>query len=186
MASGNHKKNVSLLVSDVEDEGSFFLSSSGHSDAKFGWKPTEPLTLQEAKQYFLDIMSAEVLHTTALPNSTIEEVYFSNGVTTGESADALRKRVGIAYGHAYFICPTIEFAEALYRSAPGTVQVYQWYYTAKMGSPKFCPTWAGACHSEDMYPMFGMALQKPNDYLPREREISEEVISAVKAFIRDG
>ena len=184
LSTGNHKKSLSLLASTVEDEGSFFLTHSGHSP-KFAWEPTENLTLSEAKDYFIQFMSTEVLPGRSLPNKTIVDFYFGNGVTNANS-NALRKRVGIAYGDAYMGCPTLEYVKALYRSSPETVKVFQWYFTAKMGALKFCPAWAGACHAEDMYPMFGMAFQRPDDYLPAERDISDELISSVKSFLRHG
>lgn len=184
LLEGNHKRDVSLLVSTVEDEGSFFLAFSGHNP-QFGWQPKGNLTLSEATDYFLEFMSGQVLPGRALPNATLLSTYFSSCTGKG-NGDRLRKQVGIAYGDAYFGCPTLEFAKSFFRSSPDTVKVYQWYYTFKSGPPKMCPPWAGACHSEDLYAMFGLAFRKPDQFLPAERDISQELISSVKSFIEIG
>lgn len=121
---------------------------SGHN-SKFSWNSNEAITKNEAENYFLDFMSTEILPKEKLPLSrkTVKEMYFSGNINS--SSDALKKRVTVAYGDAYFGCPTMEYTKALFRSTPDTVTVFQWHFHSKpLGQIKFCPPWSGACHAE--------------------------------------
>src|SRR5699024_6736315 len=52
LTTGNHKRNLSLLASTVEDEASFLLHFFG-SDPRFRAVSPERLSLQEAQTYLL-------------------------------------------------------------------------------------------------------------------------------------
>ena len=185
LAKSNHKTNFNLLVSTVEDEASFLLQFSQHH-AAFRKENPESISLQEAKDYLLDILTSQILKT-PVPNDTISRIYFNGLNANLDSADLFRKQVSIAYGDVFFSCPTLEFAKAVFRSSPDTVKVYQWYYKAKLGKQKLmCGRWTGACHLNEIYPVFGLPFRNRKMYHNREREISQEVISFIKAFLKNG
>ncbi|XP_017489614.1 PREDICTED: cholinesterase 1-like, partial [Rhagoletis zephyria] len=196
LSSGSYQKNISLLVSTVEDEGSFVIAMYG--GAVPGLKATDPApySLAEAETFLPDLLSKHIFTgangyplVNASSSEDIKKTYFS-GFSAGNAsqADEWRKRVGVAFGDLAIGCPTLNFAREVFKGAASTTaKVYQWYFNSKLGAEKFiCHPWAGACHCNELYGVFGMPFRYPEQYLEREREISGEVIGFIGAFIRTG
>lgn len=185
LANGDHKKNFSLLASTVEDEASFLLYLGGN-DTRFRQHYPDPLTLEEAQEFLINLIKQHVKNE-QVPRETINKIYF-NGINGNyDHANVYRKQVGIAYGDLFLNCPVIKFARSVFSNSADSVRVYQWYYTAKMGNLKMlCSEWSGTCHVDDLYPAFGVPFQSPQQYLSRERDISREVIGFIKSFIYNG
>lgn len=187
LASGNYKRNIRLLATTVEDEGSFIISLYGAVNASLKAKDPAPLSLEEAKGFFGSLLSEHLFPNRTIPQEMINMLYYSglNGRT--EASDEHRKRTGIAFGDLFIGCPTLDFAQAIFAGSPETARVYQMYYKAKLGNLKMaCNEWAGACHCDDLYPVFGVPFRHPENYTNRERDISAEVIDYLSAFIRNG
>ena len=186
LAKGDHKKNFNLLVSTVEDEASFFLQFS-EKHAAFRTTNPEPITLEEAKDYLLSILTTHILKS-PVPNDTISRIYFNGLNGNFDNSDLFRKQVGIAYGDVLYFCPTLEFAKTLFRSSPETIKINQWHYTAnlgKLGNDKLmCGRWQGTCHTD--MTVFGVPFRDRKLYHNREREISFEVINFIRSFVRNG
>lgn len=49
-----------------------------------------------------------------------------------------------------------------------------------------CSAEVGACHTDDLFPLFGVPFRYPSLFHNRERDISNEVINFVSEFIRSG
>lgn len=183
LAEGNYKTNVNLLVSTVEDEGSFIMALSGIP--QFAATNPTALSLSEAKT-FLSMMTGSSMKSTEYQEA-LAKIYFNGLNENLDIGDSLRKQVGIGYGDHLLGCPTLEFAKAVYRKNPNTATVYQWLYSAKLGNLKYlCNPWAGTCHCDELYPAFGMAFRYPDEYLTRERELANEVMNLIKSFLWNG
>ena len=115
------------------------------------------------------------------------KVYYSGQNGAIVNADAYRQAVSIAYGHYIISCPTWNFAKRLYASDQ-TSSVYQWYYTAKEGNYAkwMCKSWEKACHTNDLFPAFGVPFRFPEKFTNRERDVSNEVIDFLKHFVYTG
>lgn len=148
LQTGNHKKNFNLLLSTVEDEGSFILESITNS-GQFLRNDPEPITIAEAKKFLNNLLN-EVLKV-EVENGTVNKLYFGGLNKNFDNQNLFRKQVGVAYGDLVITCPTIEFAKQLFKSSPATINVYQWYYTAKIGKEKNgCSKWMGTCHCDEL------------------------------------
>ena len=184
LAQGNYKTDVNLLASTVEDEGSFIFALMF---PQFRNVNPEPLELDQAKKVFFDYLSNHYLKGKTIPKELIDKYYFSGLNSNLDDQNLYRKRTTIALGDVILGCPTLEFAKHVFKNAPNTAKVYQWYYKAKLGNNKLiCSKWAGTCHCDDLYPVFGIPFRQPDQYLDRERDISNEVINFIKSFIRTG
>ncbi|KAH9421440.1 hypothetical protein DERP_010577 [Dermatophagoides pteronyssinus] len=179
--SGNHKKDFNLLVSTVEDEGSFIFAQTNSSFS------SEELSLNDAKSILLQYIDLFVSNHKSFDKDTMLKVYFGKFNEFYDDSDLFKKQVGIAFGDLFLTCPTLNFAKQLYESDSSTINVYQWFYKAKLGQLKdLCTKWSGTCHTDELYPLFGKPFEYRQQYHNREREISQEIIDFIKSFIRTG
>ena len=188
LAEGNHKKNFNLLVSTVEDEGSFLFYFT-MQDKRFAKHNPEDVTLEEVKDFTKEFIQKdfEFVGKKFSHDEMLEKIYFNGQNPHFDNPDQFRKQAGIAMGDNFLTCPTLNFAKSLFRSSPDTIKVYQWYYTVKTGNPTpICSHWGGTCHSDDLSPLFGLPIWLPEKYTTRERDVSREVISFFSSFSRTG
>ncbi|KAH7645586.1 acetylcholinesterase-like protein [Dermatophagoides farinae] len=179
--SGNHKKNFNLLVSTVEDEGSFIFARTNDSFGK------EELSLNDAKSILIKNIEFVNQDDKSYDTDAMLKTYFGRFNEFYDDTDLFKKQVGIAFGDLIIACPTLNFAKQLYKSDPSTINVYQWFYKAKLGRVKdLCSKWGGTCHTDELYPMFGKPFEQRQYFHNREREISAEIIDFIKSFIRTG
>ena len=172
LAAGNYKTDVKLLASTVEDEGSFIAALSA---PQFRPISPEPLSLEQAKQFLFQFASHAGKR--EVDEKLLVDYYFSGLNQNYHSQDTFRRRVGIAMGDAILGCPTIEFAKQIYNHSK-TATAFQWFYKAKLGDPVklACHApYAGTCHTDDLFPAFGIPFRFPEKHTNRERDISNEV-----------
>lgn len=184
LSRGDFKGNVSVLISSVDDEGASFLS---RVNGIFRTSHPDSLTLQQAKSFLYDFLTNHILKQ-PVPREVIEKVYFSGLDSELDDENAFRRRITAAYGDLYVTCPLLELTKSLLRhSETGQVRAYQWLYRAKLGKEKLlCAKWAGTCHSDDVYPAFGLPFANLSLYTNRERDISREVMAIIGTFSRTG
>lgn len=187
LRKGNYKKPLNLLISTMENEGSSFLKiilQSPDVETFYDHHP-KPIELSMAKNYVEKI--AKMFIKQNVSTDILNKIYF-NGINPNfDDQDLFRRTVGIAFGDFFLTCPTLEFGKAVYLGDRANSKVYQLYNTYKLGSVKpFCNKWAGSCHADDLIPLFGVPFQDPSKYLHREREISYELLTILKSFIKNG
>ncbi|OTF75814.1 hypothetical protein BLA29_012347, partial [Euroglyphus maynei] len=161
LKKGNFKKDFSVIISTVEEETSGLLQFlAGHLmgkeiGQKFAFENADSITMDDAIKV-IGKMSGQYTTRQAIADD-ISKVYF-NGIRHDEDENVLRKITGKAFGDVWLACPTIEFGQELKRNSDigkNEVQIYQLYSTFKLGEKPFCPRWAGTCHMDDLFPMFG-------------------------------
>ncbi|OTF83887.1 hypothetical protein BLA29_003089 [Euroglyphus maynei] len=178
---GNHKKDFNLLVSTVEDEGSFLFAMTNASFAK------EKLSLNDAKSILIEKIKFFVPDHKPYDTETMLKFYFGKFNEFYDDDDLFKKQAGIALGDLILGCPTLNFVKQLYKSDSSTMNVYHWFYRAKLGQVKeLCSKWGGTCHTNELYPVFGKPFEQRQNFHNREREISREIIDFIKSFIRTG
>jgi carboxylesterase type B len=185
LKSGDYKKNLSLLIGTTEDEGSFVLTF-GVDNIKYNEFSPQNLTYSEAYDELKRI--ASVL-TSKIPinGEDVAKLYFT-GLSDNNDFDLLRRTIGIAIGDYLLGCPTIQFAKTLFKNDRKNSKVYQYYYNSKLGDPQklICSKWMGACHCDDIWPVFGIPFSKFDSHLDRERDISAQMIDVFSHFSRTG
>ncbi|CAG2103047.1 unnamed protein product, partial [Medioppia subpectinata] len=174
------KRNVNLLVSTVEDEGSFLLTWLTDPE-KFHATNPKNFTLEEAKQELTEIAD-NLCSKKRVNGEDVAKLYFS-GFSDQNSSDAIRRQLGIAVGDYYLTCPTLEFAR---RAFSGGARVWQYLFNSKLQTNFFCSQWMGVCHTNDIFPMFGNPFIDPEEYCAREREISEQMMHFLAHFAKHG
>lgn len=185
MLTGDHKKNFHILMSTVEDEGSYFLYYGDEvSDQRFDPKNPTRLTLEEAKE----VLNRVVLGYTGERTFELATRLYFNGFNGNyDSMDLFRRQVGIAYGDLILNCPSILFARDIFRSSPETIKIYQVYFKFKLGQLKtLCSQWGGTCHGDELPYLFGQVFSPREMFTNRERDISDEITSMISSFIRTG
>ena len=182
---GDFKKNINLLVGTVEDEGSFILSFYVDPN-KYNRLSPQNLTFSEANSEMTRI-SSKLLSKMPVNGAEVAKLYFE-GLSDKSSMNLLRRTIGIAVGDFLLACPAIHFSKTLYESDPSS-KVYQYYFTSKLGkrtAKAVCSEWMGACHCDDIYPVFGIPFCRPSEFVDEERELSERVIHMFSTFAKTG
>ena len=121
----------------------------------------------------------------AINTDDVIKFYF-NGLSEANGANVYRRQISLAIGDLNIGCPTIQFGKGIHKG-DSKASVYQYYYTSKLGEPKlFCAEWAGSCHFDDIYPVFGQPFLDYDRYVEREREISRQMIDTFATFATTG
>jgi acetylcholinesterase len=185
LISGDYKKNMNLLVGTVEDEGSYLLTRSVNN-IKYDYFSPQNLTFSEAYDELKQIVSG-LISEIPINGEDVAKLYFT-GLSDNNDFDLLRRTIGIAIGDYLLGCPTIKFAKTLFKNDRKNSKVYQYYYNSKLGDPQklICSKWMGACHGNDIWPVFGVPFSKFDSHLDREREISVQMIDVFSHFSRTG
>jgi carboxylesterase type B len=184
LKNGDYKKNVNLLIGTVEDEGSFALGMIV-DPVKYSHTTPHNLTYNEAYNE-LRRLSSNLVSKQPVNGNDVAKLYFT-GLSVNNDYDLLRRTIGIAIGDFALGCPTIQFAKTLYSNDRHNSNVYQYYYTSKLGKEKlYCAKWMGACHADDIWPAFGIPFREFDIHLDREREISAQFIDFFSHFARTG
>ncbi|CAG2113520.1 unnamed protein product [Medioppia subpectinata] len=114
------------------------------------------------------------------------KVYF-NGLSNESPDDLLRQTIGIAVGDYILSCPGLQFGRTLFENDPDKTRVYQYLYNSKLGRPKLvCSNWAGVCHLDDIYPVFGVPFYQADRFVDGERHVSAKVINIFSTFAKTG
>ncbi|CAG2174080.1 unnamed protein product [Oppiella nova] len=162
LASGDYRKGMHLLIGTTGDEGSQLLNM--FSPIKYHKVRPKNMSLSELAGDFREFLTAFSLD---INTDEVIKFYF-NGLSDEQHPDVLRRHVGQAFGDFILGCPTLLYAKAVYKGDP-TANVYQYHFTAKLGEPKlFCSEWAGSCHFDDIYPVFGQPFLNYDRYVERE------------------
>ncbi|KAH7730129.1 acetylcholinesterase [Aphelenchoides avenae] len=186
------KKDVSLLVGTVKDEGTYWL----------------PYYLYKYGFNFNHTISSEDRHNRAL----ISEVQYANSFNAflpyfggsplvkhalmhaysgvSESTDVTeRYRDGVArfVGDYFFTCSLIDFADIVADEVYGAV--YMYYFTRRSSANPW-PKWMGVMHGYEIEYVFGMPLRLPHQYNPKElqleRTFSDKVMHLWGQFAKTG
>ncbi|KPM05549.1 Acetylcholinesterase-like protein [Sarcoptes scabiei] len=182
LLNGNHKKNFNILVDTVENEGGFWFKlffpsfdndSSMHlNDVRDALKKSIQTITDDKISFDLDLIS---------------RFYYNGFDDNFDDSELFKKQTSIAFGDLILTCPTLSFVRNIFSSSPSTINVYQWFYKAKIGKTiPWCHKFDGACHGGDSWPFFGIPFSQHSQHHDREREISREVIDFVNSFIRTG
>jgi carboxylesterase type B len=182
LKNGDFKKNANLMVGSVEDEGSVFLNYF-YGQEKYDFFNPQNFTFDEAFEE-LEEFSTYFPTNIEVNGYKVSEIYF-NGLSDNNDFDILRRTIGIALGDFYLTCPTIRFAEFLFSNDRNESNVFQYYYTSKLGDDYFCAKWMGACHGSELSPLFGIPL-RTNSSSEREKQISKQMINLFANFVRFG
>lgn len=185
LSSGNFKKNVNLLISTVEDEGSFLLNNFRDAVTFDALNPTN-MSYSEAYNYLRNMsqgMSSEL----PINGEDVSKLYY-NGLSSNDLNATLLETIGIATGDYFLACPTKLFGKVVYKNSNFQANVYEYRYNTKMQNSDFCSYWMGVCHSLDLDPIFGTPFVYPysNDFSDREREISTQMMQFLTDFAKTG
>ncbi|CAG2174660.1 unnamed protein product [Oppiella nova] len=183
ISSGDFKRDLNLMVSTTEDEGSFLLAYYYDSE-KFSAKTPRNLTFKEAFNELQEI-SSELSSRTPVDGQEVAKLYFA-GLSERNSEDLLRQTIGKAVGDYYITCPTLEFAKQVFRRSEFKVKVYQYLFNSKFQDILICGHWMGVCHGNDLFPMFGIPLVFADKFNEREKEISRQMIEILTDFAKKG
>lgn len=191
LRKGNFKKNFNVIISTVDEETSGLLQflagylMGEEIGQKFAFENADSLSTDDAIKVIAKLSGQYVTKSPSLDD--ISKVYF-NGIRKDEDENVLRKMVGKAFGDVWLACPTIEFGQEMAKNSHKNddIRVYQLYSTFKLNEKPFCPKWAGTCHMDDLFPMFGMPIQYADHHHQRERDISREFLSLLHSFLRYG
>ena len=183
LLNGDFKRDVKIMVSTVEDEGDFLISNFNDPE-KFHPLHPHNLSYSEAYRHLRDISAGLNSHL-PINGEDVAKLYYS-GLSDRNGFDLLRRTIGIAVGDYYLTCPTVLFAKEVFKNSGFKSDVYQYYFNSKYQDNFFCSHWMGVCHTNDIFPMFGIPFLDPDHYNEREREISEQMIKFLTDFVKTG
>ncbi|XP_054163954.1 uncharacterized protein LOC128961720 [Oppia nitens] len=183
LLSGDYKRDVDLIVSTVQDEGSFLLTWLT-DPIKFHPQNPYNFTYDEAVDE-LTAITSDLCSERRIDGKDVSRLYYGS-LSDNHSSDDILRVMGVAVGDYYLTCPTIEFAKQVYANSNGRAKVYQYYFNAKQQTNFFCSKWMGVCHTNDIFPMFGQPFTQPDEYVDREREISDQMIRFITDFAKHG
>ena len=183
LKKGDFKQNVNIMISTVEDEGDFLINNFNDTE-KFHSIHPKNLSYSEAYNHLKE-MSSGLNSALPINGEDVAKLYYT-GLSDRNGFDLLRKTIGIATGDYFLTCPTLLFAKEIYRKSNFRSNVYEYYFNSKFEDNFFCSHWMGVCHTNDIFPMFGIPFLQPQDYNDREREISEQMIEFLTDFVKTG
>ncbi|CAL1265269.1 unnamed protein product [Larinioides sclopetarius] len=166
--------NVPILIGNLRDEGSFFITTP-HPD-EFGFfgeknpkvNKTHAMTLlQGAFSNFTD------------PQKYID--FYLKDVPNADS-DQIRRQVYTAYGDANILCPTVYFAESY---AERNNNVFYYFFTHVPSNTPWAE-WMGVAHFEEVQFVFGRPVRVPKEYSEKEIWLSKQVMKLWANFAKEG
>ncbi|CAG2108106.1 unnamed protein product [Medioppia subpectinata] len=179
----NFKKDMSLLATTCEDEGGLFLPRHvkidyfiPHSEIKLSKEEAIEILKNISKQIKSDIpVNVEAgarLYMSSLPS---------------HDSELLLRTIGIAMGDFLLVCPTKQFAKAVFSDGQTNNKVYEYHYTsaAKPTPGKhYCSKWMGACHCMDNIMQFGYPIRHPEGYSDQDIALSRRMIDSLAYFAK--
>ncbi|XP_023241644.1 acetylcholinesterase-like [Centruroides sculpturatus] len=162
---------VDVLIGEVSDEGSFFLSML---KPEFIREDDPKLKKSEAK----DLLS-KFYETEGESLDRIEQDYLD---VSEEDYHSILKNTIMAFGDGLVTCPIIHLAKKL---SSGNRNIYHYTFNhtrIKSGTKK----WMGVPHSEDVYFVFGMPFVNEDEYTTEELEFSKSIIDMWTSFAKTG
>ncbi|VDP07484.1 unnamed protein product [Heligmosomoides polygyrus] len=166
LSGGDMKKDASVIIGAVKDEGTFWLpyyfSGSGfvfdpNVDAN-SQSNASPINEQQYEDSIRSLM-------TYFGNSKEAEKILVDTYKTPPSEDkeALRLRDGVAQlvGDLFFTCSVKEYADSLLSHINGDVYTY---YFVKRSSANPWPKWMGVMHGYEIEYEFGLPFHAPSLY----------------------
>ncbi|CAG2112292.1 unnamed protein product [Medioppia subpectinata] len=183
LADGDYKRNVNLMVSNVEDEGSFILQMMYRFRYFHATNPYN-YTYAEAVDE-LTLIAPKLSIAYEINGEEVAKLYYT-GLSDANDYHLLRRTMGIAVGDYYFTCPTVEFAHQVFRHSDFKANVYQYVFNSKLRDNFLCSKWMGVCHGNDLAPMFGRPLADTDQYSDREVQISRQMVDFLTEFAKTG
>ncbi|CAG2116027.1 unnamed protein product [Medioppia subpectinata] len=196
LKSGDHKKDMDLLIGTVVNEGSFLFPIM-IDPVQFNKRHPKHMTYAEAREYAIrlaDSLQSYLTHVSHRPpvgdiridGQQVADIYL-NGLSNATKSEVFMQRMGQMYGDFRLGCPNKLFARYIHSGQPNS-RVYEYYYSAKFaaGDQLFCADWMGVCHFDDIYIVFGLPFQEYDRYGRPERHISAQMIETFTRFAWTG
>ena len=114
---GNHKKDFNMIISTVQDDGTFCLFAFPH-DPRFSRFNPAPITKAQSQEVLKSLIKP---YFAPYPEEQVNQVYYA-GLN---NSDAYRRTIPEAYGDWLISCPTFHFAKTMFRNSLNTIKVYQ-------------------------------------------------------------
>ncbi|CAL1292752.1 unnamed protein product [Larinioides sclopetarius] len=173
MREGNFH-NVSILIGNTRDEGSFFMTTT-HPEifGFFGEKNTEinkTYGAQMIRNFFSNYDDPEKY-----------AKYYLESVPDSDY-NAIRRQAYTAAGDSILLCPSVYFAESY---AERKNDVYFYFFIHRPSNSVWAP-WMGVGHFEEIQFVFGRPILNPELYEPNEIELSKRMIEIWTHFAKDG
>ncbi|CEF64549.1 Acetylcholinesterase [Strongyloides ratti] len=194
LAKNDFKKNVSVIIGSVKDEGTYWLPYFLYHE-KHGLKFNHTISSD-------DIENQALISDDQYRNSFKEfSPYFGDSplinhalidaysFASTSNNDKERKRDGIArfVGDFFFTCSLIDFADKLSDNIYGPIFMY---YFTKRSTANPWPKWMGAMHGYEIEYIFGMPFRRPElykkDALDMEQKFSLQIMKLWSTFANDG
>uniref|UniRef100_A0A0N5BSS7 Carboxylic ester hydrolase n=1 Tax=Strongyloides papillosus TaxID=174720 RepID=A0A0N5BSS7_STREA len=194
LAKNDFKKNVSVIIGSVKDEGTYWLPYFLYNE-KHGLKFNHTISSDDIENQAL--ISDEQYRNSfkefspyfgdsQLINHALIDAYSFVSPSTN---DREKKRDGIArfVGDFFFTCSLIDFADKLSDNIYGPI--YMYYFT-KRSTANPWPQWMGAMHGYEIEYIFGMPFRRPELYkrnaLESEQKFSGQIMDLWGSFANDG
>uniref|UniRef100_A0A0K0EHM9 Carboxylic ester hydrolase n=1 Tax=Strongyloides stercoralis TaxID=6248 RepID=A0A0K0EHM9_STRER len=194
LARNDFKKNVSVIIGSVKDEGTYWLPYFLYHE-KHGLKFNHTISSDDIENQAL--ISDEQYRNSfkefspyfgdsPLINHALIDAY---SFASTSNNDRERKRDGIArfVGDFFFTCSLIDFADKLSDNIYGPIFMY---YFTKRSTANPWPKWMGAMHGYEIEYIFGMPFRRPElykkDALDMEQKFSSQIMKLWSTFANDG
>ncbi|KAF8763226.1 Acetylcholinesterase-1 like protein [Argiope bruennichi] len=166
--------NVSLLIGNTRDEGSFQIAT----------RQPELFGFCGQKNPILNRTQAENITRNIFRNFDNPEKYVKYYLSSipDDHYDALKRQVYTASGDTSLLCTNLYFAESY---ADRNNDVYYYFFTHRPSNTPWA-YWMGVAHFEDVQFVFGRPIRKPYLYEPIEVELSKKMIEIWANFAKNG
>ena len=173
------------MISTTSDEGSFMLPLAVDV---VKYHPLNPQNLSFSEAFDELIHISEGFPTKKTVNGKeVAKLYFM-GLSDKSDFNLLRHVIGIAIGDYLLGCPTTTFAKQFFKNSNFKSNVYQYLFNFKSKvEPPIGSKWMGVCHSNDLFPTFGLPFIVPNEkFTERDQQISAQIIKFLTDFAKTG
>jgi carboxylesterase type B len=175
LRNGDYKKKINLMVSTTDEEGSWIMTKI--DSVRFSRE--NPINLTRDKAFSeLQKLTDSIKIEPKINGKNVAKFYFER--LPENNYDLLRRTIAIALGDFFISCPTLSFANILFDKNTKDNQIYQFYWTSKLG--KYCGPWHGACHGSDVGPAFGYPFRRQSSDI--EREVSTKLMNSISHFAK--
>nr|AEF32259.1 acetylcholinesterase-3 [Heligmosomoides bakeri] len=188
----NMKKDASVIIGAVKDEGTFwlpyYLSGSGFTFNETVDANSEVNSAFLDEQQYKDSVNSFISY---FGNSSKAEEILQNAYkdVSPEKELKLRLRDGVAQlmGDAFFTCSVKEYADVLGNNLEG--KVYTYYFTRRSSANPW-PKWMGVMHGYEIEYEFGLPFRNSSLYdenqLADEQKVSKHFMDLISSFAKTG
>nr|ANH21150.1 acetylcholinesterase 2a [Meloidogyne incognita] len=179
----NFKRDVSILVGTVRDEGTYWLPYCLQKNG-FGFNHTiSPEDhINQALISETDYSKAFDAFLPYFGNSNLVRhalMHAYSHLPTEKQEQRWRDGVARFLGDYFFTCDSIEFADIVSDELYGSV--YSFYFTRRSSANPW-PQWMGAMHGYEIEYVFGLPLRSPHLYDPSELELEISFSTKIMEF----